>query len=169
MLRPSAEVTDALLCHDCLDACRSFSTYRKAWGTRLCGRGMAPSPLSPQRFSIAARLRSFRFAWAGVRHMLRHQHNAQIHLLITVAVCAAGAGIGLDRTEWLWIVLAIALVWVAEAFNTAFEYLCDVVEPDFHHGVEKAKDIAAGAVLIAAVAAAALGGLVFWPHLSLPP
>lgn len=101
--------------------------------------------------------------------MLRHQHNAQLHVLITTAVCAAGYVFGLSRTEWLWIVLAVALVWVAEAFNTAFEHLCDVVEPEFHHGVEKAKDIAAGAVLIAAVAAAVIGTLIFWPHLNLAP
>lgn len=93
--------------------------------------------------------------------MLRHQHNAQVHLAISVLVCAAGVIAGLDGSDWRWIVLAIALVWITETVNTAFEYLCDVVEPEFHHAVEKAKDIAAGAVLIAVVAAVIIGCLVF--------
>jgi diacylglycerol kinase (ATP) len=126
---------------------------------------MAPGTLKSGRFSLMARLRSFRFALAGLRHMLVRQQNAQVHLAITIIVCAAGAGVGLNTTEWAWIVVAFALVWIAEAVNTAFEYLCDVVEPEFHHGVEKAKDIAAGSVLIAAVASVLLGCFVFWPHL----
>jgi diacylglycerol kinase (ATP) len=68
--------------------------------------------------------------------------------------------------DWRWIIVAIALVWVAEIVNTAFEHLCDVVQPDFHVSVKAAKDVAAGAVLIAALAAAAIGVLVFLPYLS---
>ena len=158
-----------MLCPDRRDFGARHPLCWRGGGAGIFGRRMAPSALSPQRFSIGARLRSFRFAWSGVLHMLRHQHNAQIHLLMAIAVCGAGFGFGLNRTEWLWIVLAIALVWIAEAFNTAFEYLCDVVKPEFHHSVEKAKDIAAGAVFIAAVAAAILGMLVFWPYLPFLP
>ena len=63
-------------------------------------------------------------------------------------------------------ILAIALVWVAEIVNTAFEHLCDVVQPDLHVSVKSAKDVAAGAVLVAAMAAAVIGGLVFLPYLA---
>lgn len=125
---------------------------------------MAPPRVTRQRFSIAGRLRSFRFAWAGLRHVLFHQQNAQLHLAISLIVCAAGLALGLSNEDWRWIAVAIAIVWIAEIFNTAFEYLCDVVEPEFHHGVEKAKDIAAGAVLVAVGAAVVMGSLVFWPH-----
>jgi diacylglycerol kinase (ATP) len=62
-------------------------------------------------------------------------------------------------------VLAIVSVWTAEALNTAFEFLCDVASPEFHPLVAKAKDVAAGAVLIAAVGATLIGLLVLGPHL----
>ena len=63
------------------------------------------------------------------------------------------------------VVAAIVLVWVSEAMNTAFEHLCDVVSPDFHASVQKSKDIAAGAVLICAIAAVSIGVMVFAPYL----
>ena len=92
-------------------------------------------------------------------------HNAWIHALATTVVIAGGAFFGLDRYEWMAVVLAVVAVWTAEALNTAFERLCDVASPDFHPLVQQAKDVAAGAVLIAAVGAVAVGALVFLPHL----
>jgi len=97
--------------------------------------------------------------------MLATQHNAWIHALATAVVVTAGAVVGLGRGEWLAVVLAIVAVWTAEAINTAFEALCDVASPDFHPLVERAKDIAAGAVLICAIGAIVVGGIVFGPHL----
>ena len=78
-----------------------------------------------------------------------------------------GLGIAADitATEWLWLLSAITLVWFAETMNTAFEYLCDVVQPEFHSSVGRAKDIAAGAVLITAIYAVAVGALVLLPAL----
>ena len=115
-------------------------------------------------FSVEARLRSFVYAGRGVRVMLS-DHNAGIHAVATVGVVAGGAFFGLDRYEWVAVIVAVVAVWTAEALNTAFERLCDVASPDFHPLVEQAKDVAAGAVLITAVGAAAIGGIVFTPHL----
>ncbi len=84
--------------------------------------------------------------------------------MATVAVLAAGFYFYISSTEWITLILAITIVWVAEAFNTALEYLCDVVSPEFHPLVKKSKDIAAGAVLMAAMGAAAVGLFVFLPH-----
>ena len=106
---------------------------------------------SLDQFSTTARLRSIRDAVRGVGVMLRTQHNAWIHALATAAVVAAGFALHIDPGEWLAIVLSIMAVWIAEALNTAFEFLCDVASPEFHPMVERAKDVAAGAVLIAAV------------------
>ena len=117
-------------------------------------------------FSISARLRSFGHALSGLGLMLRTQHNAWIHLAATVLVVALGFWLEIAPHDWRWIVLAIALVWVAEIVNTAFEHLCNVVQPDFHVSVKAAKDVAAGAVLVAAMAAAVIGGLVFLPYLA---
>jgi diacylglycerol kinase (ATP) len=68
-------------------------------------------------------------------------------------------------TDWRWLALAIVLVWFAEAMNTAFEHLCDVVSPEFHASVKTSKDIAAGAVLICATGAATLGVSIFLPYI----
>jgi diacylglycerol kinase (ATP) len=117
------------------------------------------------QFSVAARARSFRYATRGVVSLLRSQHNAWIHAAASVAVVALGFYAGLSRSEWCLVVLAMTVVWSAEAVNTAFEALCDVASPDLHPLVERAKDIAAGAVLLAAAGAAVVGVLVFGPHL----
>ena len=77
---------------------------------------------------------------------------------------ALGFAVGLSTAEWCWIVLAIRSVWTAEALNTAFEFLADVASPEFHPLVKHAKDVAAGAVLIAAVGAGIIALLVFVPH-----
>src|SRR5215470_4279343 len=116
-------------------------------------------------FSIADRARSFRYAFSGIAFMLRSQHNAWLHLAITVAVCLAGWWLSLSAADWRWLIVAIVLVWVAETTNTAFEYVCDVVSPEFHVSVARAKDIAAGAVLICAAGSALIGILTFWPYL----
>ena len=118
------------------------------------------------RFSISGRIKSFRYAFAGLWLMLRTQHNAWIHLAATIAVVMAGLALGVSAADWRWLIAAILVVWLAETLNTAFEYLCDVVSPDFHHAVQKSKDIAAGAVLICAVGAIAIGAVTFWPYVS---
>jgi diacylglycerol kinase (ATP) len=81
-------------------------------------------------------------------------------------VIAAGVGFGVGRYEWLALVFATVSVWTAEAVNTAFEALCDVASPQFHPLVARAKDVAAGAVLICAVGALVTAGLVFGPQLA---
>ena len=98
--------------------------------------------------------------------MLRSQHNAWLHALATIGVCAVGFQLGFTRAEWCWIILAIVAVWSAEALNTAFEFLADVASPDFHPVVQKAKDVAAGAVLISAIGSVLIGAVVAAPYLS---
>ena len=126
--------------------------------------GRSPGP-GVETFSLADRVRSFGYALAGVGYMLRSQHNAWLHLAITVLVCLAGWWLGVTAADWRWLIAAIALVWVAETMNTAFEYVCDVVSPEFHGSVARAKDIAAGAVLICATGAVVIGILTFWPYI----
>ena len=121
--------------------------------------------MSGNKFGIGQRLASFRYALAGILFMLRTQHNAWLHLVITVAVIVAGFVLQVSAADWRWLVVAIALVWVAETMNTAFEYVCNVISPEFHSSVQKAKDIAAGAVLICATGSACLGLMVFLPYL----
>ncbi|MCF7848632.1 MAG: diacylglycerol kinase family protein [Kiritimatiellales bacterium] len=114
-----------------------------------------------KRFTATDRLKSFGYAFRGIGTMLKSQHNAWIHAVATVVVVAAGFGFELDRVEWCLVILAIVSVWTAEALNTAFELLCDVASPEYHPLVEKAKDVAAGAVLFCAIGAGLIGLLVF--------
>ena len=109
-------------------------------------------------------IKRFAYAAQGLAFLVRSQANARIHLLATVLVCALGVHLRLARGERLWLIAAIVLVWGAEAFNTALEQLADAVHPARHPGVGRAKDLAAGAVLIAALGAALIGVLVFVPH-----
>ncbi len=119
-----------------------------------------------QSFSFSGRIRSFRYAVHGIGHMIRSQHNAWLHAAATAIIIAAGLVVGLDAAEWCWITLAVVAVWTAEALNTAFEFLTDVASPEFHPLAGKAKDVAAGAVLISAIGAAVVGALVFLPRLA---
>lgn len=113
---------------------------------------------------LRRRIRSFRYAARGILTMLASEPNARLHAIATVLVVLAGFGFGIERDEWLAVVLAIGAVWMAEAFNTAFEALCDVVSPERHPQIERAKDVAAGAVLLAALAALAVAVIVFGPR-----
>jgi diacylglycerol kinase (ATP) len=116
-------------------------------------------------FSPRDRARSFRFAGRGVRLLVTGQHNAWIHLGLTLLAVVLGFVLGISLLEWCAIAIAIALVWVAEAVNTAIELLADAAVPEQHPKVGAAKDVAAGAVLLAATAAAVVGGIVFVPRL----
>jgi diacylglycerol kinase (ATP) len=117
-------------------------------------------------FSLAARFRSFTHALRGIRLVLVSQHNARIHAAATSLVVVTGLVLDVSRYEWLALLFAVVSVWTAEALNTAFEALCDVASPQFHPLVARAKDVAAGAVLLCAAGAVVTAGLVFGPHLT---
>jgi diacylglycerol kinase (ATP) len=116
-------------------------------------------------FQFTGRIRSFKYAFAGVWTLLKSQHNAWIHAFATLIVVIAGFLFSLSSSEWCFLVGSIMAVWTAEALNTAFEFLADVVSPNFHPLVKHAKDVAAGAVLISAIGAVIIGLLVFIPHI----
>jgi diacylglycerol kinase (ATP) len=116
-------------------------------------------------FQFTGRIRSFRHAVVGILRMIRCQHNAWIHAVATLIVLAAALFFHISAADWCWIILAIAIVWTAEALNTAFEFLADAASPEFQPLVRDAKDVAAGAVLLTAIAASAIGVIIFWPYL----
>ena len=117
-------------------------------------------------FTFRSRLRSISYALAGVRVLLATQANAKIHLVASLCVVGLAAVTGLNGTEWALLIFAMAGVWSAEAMNTGFEFLCNVASPEPHPLVRQAKDVAAAAVLLAAIAAMAVGLIVFLPHLA---
>ena len=110
------------------------------------------------------RLRSFGHAFRGLKVLLQTQPNARIHVAATILVVAAGALLRISPAEWALIAIAVMCVWAAEALNTAIEFVVDLASPDPHPLAGKAKDVAAGAVLIASIGSAVIGGFVFGPH-----
>ncbi len=116
-------------------------------------------------FQFARLPRRLADASRGIYRLLRTCANARIHLLATVIVVGLGIWLKLSRAEWLWITLAIGGVWTAEGINSAIEALADRISRDHDALIREAKDLAAGAVLIAALAAAAIGLIIFIPHL----
>lgn len=117
------------------------------------------------RISLSERLRSFGYAIRGIGVMLRTQHNAWLHGIASALVLFAGFALGVSNAEWQIIVLTFVAVWAAEAMNTALEFLCDVASEEHHPLIEKAKDVAAGGVLLSALGAAVIGLLIFGPRL----
>lgn len=122
--------------------------------------GVARRDLSP-----GARWRAFADAGRGLARLFASGLHPWIHLVATLAVAGLALWLGLPTGDWCWLVLAVGLVWVAEASNSALEELADALHPGAHPGVGRAKDVAAAAVLLAAVAAAAIGLLVLGPPL----
>ncbi|MEY4134914.1 MAG: hypothetical protein RL386_1264 [Bacteroidota bacterium] len=115
--------------------------------------------------TLIRRLRSFVYAFRGIALLLLTQPNARIHLLATAVVVWAGLYFRISTTEWALLVTAMAIVWIAEALNTALEFLTDLVSPGHHVLAGRAKDVAAAAVLLAAIAAAIIGAIIFMPYL----
>jgi diacylglycerol kinase len=106
-----------------------------------------------------------RCAFNGLGLVLRSQDSARIQAIAALAVVVLGVALRVSAPEWCALVLAIALVLTAEALNTSIESAIDVVSPEFHELAGRAKDVAAGAVLIAALGSVVVGLLVFVPHL----
>lgn len=112
-------------------------------------------------------IRSFVFAWNGFKICFTSETNFKIHLLFAAVAIWLGFTLKIIHTEWLAIIGCIALVTTLEMINTALEKLCDVVHNDVHPDIKKVKDIAAGAVLVAAGCSLIIGLIIFFPKIIL--
>jgi diacylglycerol kinase (ATP) len=127
---------------------------------------MAVRPLRPGPGRAPSLLDSFNYAFEGIIHVLRTQRNMRIHFMVAAGVLIAAVSIGVTRMELIALLLAIAFVMFAEMINTAIEGAVDVSTTSFDPNAKLAKDIAAGAVLIATVTAVAVGYLIFSERLA---
>lgn len=118
----------------------------------------------PSNF-IAKRIKSFGHALAGWRIALRTEANFQVHAVAAIAVVAGGFYFEISFIEWMAVCLAMAAVLGLELVNAAIERLADLVQPDYDLRVKVIKDLAAGAVLVVACGAAAVGFIVFLPKI----
>lgn len=117
-------------------------------------------------FTFRKRIRSFRYAFNGIRLLITKEHNAWIHCFAAICVVIAGAILGLSRMEWVAVVIVIGAVLAAEAVNSSIEALADLVSPEYNEAIKRTKDLAAGAVLLMAIAAAIVGLIIFIPKMS---
>ena len=117
------------------------------------------------KFSISARLQSFKFAIEGILLLFKTEHNAWIHILSGLIVTFLGIYLKLSKTEWCFIVFAIGFVFVTEILNTSIEYLTDLVSPNYNEKAKKVKDLAAGGVLFSTITAVIIGLIIFWPKI----
>ena len=116
-------------------------------------------------FSILSRLKSFKYAFNGLKILIKEEHNARIHLFATICVGIAGYFFSLSVYEWIAVIFAIGFVFCAEAFNSVIENLSDFVSPERHESIKKIKDLSASAVLITAITAFIIGIIVFLPKI----
>ncbi|UOQ54057.1 diacylglycerol kinase family protein [Hymenobacter cellulosivorans] len=117
----------------------------------------------PKDSLLRRRIASFGHAFRGVASALRSEVHLRFHALATVVAVGFGFYFDISGLEWALVALAVGTVWAAELMNTAIEAVVDLVSPEYHPLAGKAKDVAAGAVLITAVAALVVGLLVFGP------
>ena len=119
--------------------------------------------MKQENFSWKRRLKSFGYAFNGLRILIREEHNARIHVFIAICVLIAGLLFDISAVEWIAVTLCIGMVIALETINSAVENLANFVSPEKHDGIKKVKDLAAGAVLLGAVTAVAVGLIVFSP------
>ncbi len=118
-----------------------------------------------RRFSIIKRAESFTHAGRGVWFFVRSTHNAWIHITALICAWLLGFYFHITQTEWLALVFACGFVLVSEAFNTAIEIDVNLTSPGHHPYAKDTKDVAAGAVLIAAITALIIGLIIFVPYI----
>jgi diacylglycerol kinase (ATP) len=120
---------------------------------------------NPKFFHLKHRIKSVGYACEGIVTFFKTQPNAWIQLFAAIAIIVVGFLMKISRWEWCWIIVSIALVIITEMLNTALEFLTDLVSPSFHPVAKKVKDVAAGAVLIAAMTSVIIAAIIFLPKL----
>ena len=116
-------------------------------------------------YSFKKQLKSFTFAWKGIKTCAGHEQNITFHLIVAVLVVIAGFALKITPPEWTAVIICIGMVITAELFNSAIERLVDLVSPEWNKIAGEVKDISAGAVLVTAIAAAIVGLIIFIPHI----
>lgn len=114
---------------------------------------------------LKKRKQAFGFAFKGLKAFFIDEAHPKIHALATLLVIALGFWLNISISEWVTIILCIGLVISLEAINSALEKLTDIVSPGFNETAGKVKDIAAGAVLVASIAAGIVGVIIFAPKI----
>lgn len=121
--------------------------------------------MEEHKFSISERIKSFNYAFNGLKVLLKEEHNSRIHFIAAICVLIAGVIFKLNTYEWMAILFAIGFVITLELINTSIENIADFISPDKHTAIKKIKDMAAAGVLVGAITALIIGLLVFIPKI----
>jgi len=119
--------------------------------------------MAQKKFSLKSRLESFRFALNGLLLLLKNEHNSRIHILAAIIAIGMGIIMKLDHYEWSLLIIVIGAVFLTELLNSSIESLADLIDPEWNELIMRAKDYSAAAVLISAIVAIVVGGLIFIP------
>lgn len=122
--------------------------------------------MKQQKFSISRRLNSFKFAFNGLKILLKEEHNSRIHFFTAICVSIAGFIFNVSEYEWIAIVFAIGFVITLEIINSSIENIADFVSPEKHSEIKKIKDLSAAGVIAGAVTALIIGLIIFIPKIS---
>lgn len=121
--------------------------------------------MKPQKFSIRKRIKSFLFAFNGLKILMTEEHNARIHLVAAICAVIASIVFEISAFEWIAVMVAIGLVFALELMNSAIERIADFVAPEKNEKIKKIKDLSAAGVLISAITALIVGLIVFLPKI----
>ena len=110
-------------------------------------------------------IKSFVYAWTGIRSCFKSEPNFRIHLIAAIVVILFSLLFNISVIEWIVVGFCIAFVLTMEMINTAIEKLCDVVHKEQHPVIKRVKDIAGGAVLLSAVFSLITAGIIFLPKI----
>jgi diacylglycerol kinase len=121
--------------------------------------------MSLNKFSFSERIKSFKFAFNGLRVLFRDEHNARIHLFIALIVIITGFIFCISNLEWVAVIFAIGFVITTEIINTAIEQIANFISPEKNENIKKIKDLSAAAVLISSIAAFIIGLFIFIPKI----
>lgn len=115
---------------------------------------------------VIGRLKSFKYAFSGACKLVTTEHSIMAQIVISFLITIAGFYFNISKADWMFQTIAIGLVLGTEGMNTAVEKLADFIHPEFHNSIAIIKDIAAGAVFFAAIAALIIGFMIYYPLIS---
>ena len=121
--------------------------------------------MNNEKFSVRKRIKSFSYAFAGLRVLFREEHNARIHAVAAVLAVALGFLFRISPMEWIAVVIVIGMVFAAEIINSSIERTADFVKAERDDRKRDIKDLGAAAVLVCAIAAAVVGIIIFLPKI----
>ena len=121
--------------------------------------------MNNEKFSVRKRIKSFSYAFAGLRVLFREEHNARIHAVAAVLAVAMGFLFRISPMEWIAVAIVIGMVFAAEIINSSIEQTADFVKAERDDRKRDIKDLGAAAVLVCAIAAAVVGIIIFLPKI----